>query len=284
MQPSSQDNSFPNQSEIFGIQVRLKFVILPGVGVFAELAAHGANASVTCPPPALTPTRVAQPSHLPSPDHSDGPLECLSRSRRLPTLPDPKPWAADGFSHAIEVDTSLVGLHGTARRFSEAGGNDAMVEWQNAAARSRRHLRPDGYGLYQHRGWLHSFFLEYDRGSLNARDYLKKLAAYYDYGINRRFERDYAGFPIILVVASDNGTERRIGQVAQEVALGRGIELPLLLTSQWRIDDPHNPHGLLRSIWHEPNADFDGRRFWLTSPRSLLGQHTNRTIPTELSS
>jgi hypothetical protein len=76
-----------------------------------------------------------------------------------------------------------------------------MVEWQNAAAYSRRHLRPDGYGLYRHGGWLHSFLLENDRGSLNARDYFKKVAAYHAYGINRHFERDYPGFPTILVVA-----------------------------------------------------------------------------------
>jgi len=168
--------------------------------------------------------------------------------------------------HTLDADAVFVSLYRTARQLSAKGRDDAVVEWQNAAACSHRHLRPDGSGLYRHGGWLYSFFLEYDRGSLNARDYFKKLAAYYDYGINWRFERDYPGFPTILVVAADNATERRIGQVAQEVAIGRGIKLPLLLTSQWRIEDIHNSHGLLGSIWREPDADFNHRRCWL--PRS----------------
>jgi hypothetical protein len=173
-------------------------------------------------------------------------------------------------AHTRGTDAVFVSLYRTARQLSAKGHDDAVVEWQNAAACSRRHLRPDGYGLYRHEGWLHSFFLEYDRGSLNARDYLKKLAAYYDYGINRRFEQDYPGFPTILVVAADNGTEARIGRVVQEAAVGRGFKLPLLLTSQWRIDDSTNPLGLLGLIWRQIDADFGHRCCWLPRSADLL--------------
>jgi hypothetical protein len=183
-------------------------------------------------------------------------------------------------AHTLGADAIFVSLYRTARELAAMGQDDAMVEWQNAAACSRRQLRPDGYGLYQHEGWLHSFFLEYDRGSLNARDYFKKLAAYYDYGINRRFERDYPGYPTILVVACDNGTERRIGQVVQEAAVGRGINLPLLLTSRWRIDATSNSHGLLGPIWRRCDGHVDDRQSWLpdsgpqhtsTAPAPRLG-------------
>jgi hypothetical protein len=172
--------------------------------------------------------------------------------------------------HTLGADAVFVSLYRTAHERAARGHDDAVLEWQNAAACSRHHLRPDGYGLYRQGGWLHSFFLEYDRGSLNARDYFKKLAAYYDYGINRRFERDYPGFPIILVVAANNATERRIGRVVQETAVGRGVKLPLLLTTQWRIDDVHNVPGLLGPIWREPDADFDDRRCWLLRSSPLL--------------
>jgi len=164
--------------------------------------------------------------------------------------------------HTLGTDAVFVSLYRTVRQLAAKGRDDAVMQWQNAAACSRCHLRPDGYGLYRRGGWLHSFFLEYDRGSLNARDYFKKLATYYDYGINRRFERDYPGFPTILVVSADNGTERRIGQVVQEAAVGRGIKLPLLLTSRWRIEDSHNLHGLLGPIWRQPEAPFDERQSW----------------------
>jgi hypothetical protein len=180
--------------------------------------------------------------------------------------------------HTLGANAVFVSLYRTARQLAAKGHDDAVVEWRNAAACSRRHLRPDGYGLYQHEGWLHSFFLEYDRGSLNARDYFKKLAAYYDYGIKRRFERDYPGFPTILVVASDNATERRIGSVVQEAATGRGFKLPLLLTSRWRIDDTQNPYGLLGAIWREPDADFNDRRFWLPEPTGLLSLTLPETV------
>jgi len=165
--------------------------------------------------------------------------------------------------HTLGADAVFVSLYRTARQLAAKGHDDAVVEWQNAAACSRRHLRPDGYCLYRHQGWLYSFFLEYDRGSLNARDYFKKLAAYYDYGINRRFERDYTGFPTILVVAADNTTERRVCRVVQEAAVGRGIKLPLLLTCRWRIEDTHNPRGLLGPIWRQIDGPFDDRQSWL---------------------
>jgi len=168
-------------------------------------------------------------------------------------------------AHTRGVDALFVRLYGMARQLAARGSDDAVVEWQNAAACSRSHLRPDGYGLYRRRGWLHGFFLEFDRGTLNARDYAKKFAAYYAYGLNRRFERDYPGYPTILVVAADNTTERRVARAAQVAAVGQPQPLPLLLTCRWHIDDPSNQQGLLGRIWRPPDADFDDRRRWLSA-------------------
>lgn len=165
-------------------------------------------------------------------------------------------------SHTRGVDALFVGLYRAARRFAARGSDDAVIEWQNAAACSRSHLRPDGYGLYRRRGWLHGFFLEWDRGTLNARDYARKFAAYYAYGITRRFERDYPGYPTILAVATDSATERRIARAAHLAAVGRPQPLPLLLTSRWRIDDVSNPQGLIGPIWRAPDDGCDDRRRW----------------------
>jgi hypothetical protein len=166
-------------------------------------------------------------------------------------------------AHTLGVDELFVSLYRTARRLAEAGGDDAVLEWQNATACTRRYLRPDGYGIYRRNGRRFGFFLEFDRGTMNRRDYFKKLSAYYDYATTRHFERDYNGYPAILIVTTGNGAEERIARVAREAAVGRSVSLPLLLTCRWRIDDPTNPRGLIGRVWREPQSDFASRRCWL---------------------
>jgi hypothetical protein len=166
-------------------------------------------------------------------------------------------------AHTLGADDIFVRLVAAARALAAAGGDDALVEWRGPAACSRRHVRPDGYGIYRHAGQLYGFFLEYDRGTMSARDYRKKFAAYHAYWASRRFERDYDGFPTILVVAINDAAEKRIAAVVSAAAVGRPAGLPVLLTSEWRISgDPTNLHGLLGPVWREPDAEFHCRRRW----------------------
>jgi hypothetical protein len=112
-------------------------------------------------------------------------------------------------------------------------------------------------------GALYGFFLEYDRGTMSARDYGEKWAAYYNYRDSGDYERDYDGFPTILVVTTNNTSEERIARSARAASVGRWQPLPLLLTCEWRISrDPANPHGLLGPIWRSP--DDRTRRVWLS--------------------
>jgi DNA-binding Lrp family transcriptional regulator len=165
-------------------------------------------------------------------------------------------------SHTRGVDDVFVRLYRQARARAATGCDDEMVQWQNAAACSRRHLRPDGYGVYRHGTRYDGFFLEYDRGTMNARDYFKKFGAYYRYGITHRFERDYNSYPTVLVMTSDNAAEERIARVARAAAVGQPGTLPLLLTCRWRVDDATNPDGLLGPIWRETSAAWDDRCSW----------------------
>jgi DNA-binding MarR family transcriptional regulator len=165
--------------------------------------------------------------------------------------------------HTRGVDEIFVGLYRQVRKRRASGKDEEIVEWQNAAACSRRHLRPDGYGVYRHGSRYDGFFLEYDRGTMNARDYFKKFGAYYRYGATLGFERDYNSCPTILVVTSDNASEERIARVARAAAVGQPGKLPLLLTCQWRINDPSNCNGLLGSVWRDAAAGFHERRRWL---------------------
>jgi len=172
-------------------------------------------------------------------------------------------------AHTRGADDIFVLLYRQARKHTAVGCDEAMVQWQNAAACSRRHLRPDGYGVYRRGARYQGFFLEYDRGTMNARDYFKKFGAYYRYGVTGRFETDYNTYPTILVVTSDNAAEERIARVVRAAAVGQPARLPLLLTCQWRVDDPLNSHGLVGPIWRGPEANFNERGSWA---RSLFGK------------
>jgi len=167
-------------------------------------------------------------------------------------------------AHTLGADDIFVRLVATAHALAAAGGDDALVEWRGAAGCCRRHVRPDGYGIYRRAGRLYGFFLEYDRGTMSARDYRQKFAAYYAYWASGRFERDYDGFPAILVVAVNDAAEQRIAAVLCAAAVGRPARLPVLLTSEWRINgNPTKTYGLLGPVWREPDAAFHCRREWV---------------------
>jgi hypothetical protein len=167
-------------------------------------------------------------------------------------------------AHTLGADALFVGLY---RRYGAqpAESEDAILEWRSAAACSRRRVRPDGYGMVRHRRELYGFFLEYDRGTMSARDYAEKWAAYYDFRESRAFEMDYDGFPTILVVTTDGTAEDRIARAARAASVGRPVQLPILLTCEWRIaDDPANSHGLLGRVWRTPEDP--SRRCWPSTP------------------
>ena len=163
--------------------------------------------------------------------------------------------------HTVGANDVFIRLIETARTRAKVGEDDALIEWRNAPMCCRGRVRPDGYGIYRHRGELYGFFLEYDRGTEKARDYRQKFAAYYDYRASGQFERDYDGFPTILVVTPDLGPEQRIARAICAVGFGQP-PLPVLLTTLDRIK--RTPGGLLGVVWRGP--DSSTRRLWLVRP------------------
>jgi hypothetical protein len=176
--------------------------------------------------------------------------------------------------HTLGVNAVFVSLYRTAQQLAAASSDDAMLEWRNAAACSRRHVRPDGYGIYRHAGVPHGFFLEYDRGTMNRRDYREKVVAYLEYRASRRFEQDYDGFPTILVITGDPGPEERIAKAIHAVSVGWGAHLPVLLTTRGRLAADRD--GLLGPVWREPWGKT--RRRWLFS--AATGPGSPRAYPT----
>jgi hypothetical protein len=174
--------------------------------------------------------------------------------------------------HTVAVDALFVHLHAVACRRAAAGGDDALLEWRNAAACARGHLRPDGYGLYRQTGQLYGFLLEYDGGTEGPAQLRRKFERYYRYrdgapdGPRRResgppFERDFAVFPTVLVVATDYGAENRVAAALAALAVGRA-PLPVLVTTRDRIG--RDPNGMLGPVWRGPHDT--RRRPWLAGP------------------
>ncbi len=166
--------------------------------------------------------------------------------------------------HTLGVNRFFLDASRAALRRRERGHDDALVEWRSAAACATRLIRPDGYGVYRCDGRLFGFFLEYDRGTMKRRQYWRKFAAYHTYLERRLFERDYQGMPTILVVTTTERAEACILEALGQVGRTRATRLPVLVTRQWRLDDPRQSDGLLAPIWraaHEEQASA-GRRPW----------------------
>jgi hypothetical protein len=183
-----------------------------------------------------------------------GPDEAIGRRRNL----------VRNLAHTLGADAVFTHLYGMARRHTETGGNDEVTAWSGPAACRHGRVRPDGYGAYRRSDRRHHFFLEYDRGTSGIRSLVRKLNAYFEYLETGRFKRDYAWFPDILVVTTSNAAEARFARAARAASVGRYVQLPILLTTEWRIfHDPANQEGLLGRIWREPDAPFDRRRRWI---------------------
>lgn len=185
-----------------------------------------------------------------------GPLEPLGNRTSL----------ARYLRHTRGANAVFVSLAATAARQRGLGYDDELEEWRSAAACARRAMRPDGYGIYRHAGLRFGFFLEYDRGNTNRRDYLRKLTSYYDHLARGRHKADYFTFPTVLYVAIDDATERRIAAALEHAGKGRP-SLPVLLTTEWRLIDPRNPNGLLGCVWREAREESASpRRTWPQLP------------------
>jgi len=186
-------------------------------------------------------------------------------------------------AHTRGADDVFIRLIALACKRARNGSDDALVEWCNAAACARGRVRPDGYGLYRNEDCLYGFFLEFDRGTMGAHDYVAKLNAYADYLTSGRFARDYVGFPTVLVVAADNAAEERFARAARLAAIGRPSQLPILLTTMSRVENPSNSLDLLGQIWRSPMVRSQRRR-WIETIKESFSDRGNDEFTERISS
>jgi len=158
--------------------------------------------------------------------------------------------------------TELIHLSERRRR---TGADDRLVEWQSEAFCSQRWILPDAYGVFERCGRRYGFFLEFDRGTEHPDDFERKFNAYYEYRDSGAYQRDYDGFPTILLVTTGlPAIEDRIACAARNAGIGHPAPLPLLLTTTWRLNSDTNPDGALGPVWR--TATDDARRCWQRGP------------------
>ena len=189
----------------------------------------------------------------------------------------------DGFirhlDHSVGLNRVFVRLAEDARQ-----GGDHLIEWRNEAESTRRFrdddrsywIRPDGGGSLWSGEARHDFFVEYDRGTIDASAYRSKLVGYHRYFATRQFETDFIDPPTVLVVAVDDRAEAHAARAVRAAERELGSCLPLLLTSEWRFErDGRNDAGLLGPIWrtadsNKPRRPWPGAgRHTTTQPRAV---------------
>jgi hypothetical protein len=154
-------------------------------------------------------------------------------------------------AHTLGANAVFVALVVAARRLRKRGFDDALEEWRSASACARGRFRPDGYGCYRRGGSLFGFFVEFDRGTEKPREYAAKLETYYRYRDTGTARRDYAGFPVVLIVTTREVAEDRFAHQAYLAEQRHsGTPISLFLTTTGRIQT--HREGILGTVWRGP--------------------------------
>lgn len=100
------------------------------------------------------------------------------------------------------------------------------------------------------------FWLEWDRGTMNARELLVKFALYTHYIASRQWARECSMPPALLCIAPDIVQERRLIRIAR-MRLTHIPELVLWTTTEVLL----NEHGPIAGIWlqHFPRGSQEGQ-------------------------
>ena len=157
-------------------------------------------------------------------------------------------WLLQHIKHTAGIYSFFASLTKTARR--EPG--QELCWWETGAVCERRYrvgtqwynLRPDALAEYRIGQNGTRFWLELDRGTMNARDFAVKFTSYAHYIDSREWAREDARLPRLLCVVPDISQERRMQRVAQtRVMSSTGLVL-------WTTTDVLlSKYGPLSPIW-----------------------------------
>lgn len=166
------------------------------------------------------------------------------------------------YEHTLGVNAAFVSIARGARRKGLR-----PPAWRSEAAATRRFeyggrqywIRPDGAGAY-HDDQPFPFLLEYDRGTMRRRDYMRKLAGVATYFKGGLAHRQYGRDLVVLVVSETDAGERRFAEAVCAAEEQWDVTLPVLLTTTELM---RGFGGVFDPLWRMPHAPrrcswFDG--------------------------
>ncbi|MFN8482972.1 MAG: replication-relaxation family protein [Anaerolineae bacterium] len=181
-----------------------------------------------------------------------GPQEAIGVRRKLVQVLD----------HTLGVNGVFVGLYRAARRARAEGRDERVIVWRSAAQCGQGMIRPDGYGVYTIAGKRHSFWLEYDRGTMRQPALQAKFEAYAEYHERRLYRRDYANMPALLIVTQRAADEARILDALQAAGLGNDNGFAIWLTNEATVHSQNNGEGMRGPIWQRVGSRTLERSRW----------------------
>ena len=166
-----------------------------------------------------------------------------------------------------------VGIYGSFACSARAARSEAGHElcwWETGPLCERRYqigeqwynLRPDALAGYRVGSQHFRFWLEWDRGTMNARDLLVKCSSYAHYIASRQWARERSMPPALLCIAPDIAQERRILRMARVGGLTHMPELVLWTSTELLLNEygPHAPIWLKHILQDSQEGQPDGLR------------------------
>ena len=153
----------------------------------------------------------------------------------------------------IQHTTGVYSFFATLTQAARQHPGQELCWWETGAACERRYqvedhwhnLRPDALAEYRVGESRLRFWLEWDRGTMNARDLTVKFASYAHYVASREWAREGAKPPWLLCVAPELAQEQRMQRVAQASLSSSTTGLVLWTTTSVLLHE----HGPLAPIW-----------------------------------
>jgi len=179
-------------------------------------------------------------------------------------------WLLHRIRHTAGIYGFFASLSQSASK--ERSQQQALLWWETGATCERRYrvhdrwynLKPDALAEYQRGEQCYRFWLEWDRGTMNARDLAVKFTSYAQYVASREWARERTVLPVLLCVAPDIAQEQRMHRVAQARLAGTpGLVMHSTTASLLSAQGP------LAAIWlqgfprmNQPAASGSLRRSW----------------------
>ncbi len=131
------------------------------------------------------------------------------------------------FLQHIQHTAGIYGFFVSLTLAASMGAGHELCWWETGAMCERRYrigeqwfnVRPDAEASYRvgHDQQVHvRFWLEWDRGTMNARDLAVKFSSYGHCIASRQWARESLNMPTLLCIAPDIAQERRMQRVAQD--------------------------------------------------------------------